>query len=55
MFAFTGLTRSQCEALTQRHHVHLTLDGRISMAGLNSAGCVTLAAAINDILRSGIA
>ncbi|GFH05880.1 aspartate aminotransferase, partial [Haematococcus lacustris] len=25
MFTFTGLTRPQCEALTARHHVYLTM------------------------------
>ncbi|KAJ9520181.1 hypothetical protein QJQ45_030104 [Haematococcus lacustris] len=54
MFTFTGLTRPQCEALTARHHVYLTMDGRISMAGLNSAGCKTLAAAIHEVLKSGV-
>lgn len=27
MFTFTGLTRPQCEVLTARHHVYLTMVG----------------------------
>mmetsp|Transcript_21362 Transcript_21362/g.36400 ORF Transcript_21362/g.36400 Transcript_21362/m.36400 type:complete len:418 (+) Transcript_21362:78-1331(+) len=50
MFTFTGLNRAQCEAITARHHVYLTMDGRISMAGLNKAGADRLAGDIKDVL-----
>lgn len=36
MFSFTGLTQEQSRALTEKAHVYLTENGRISMAGLNS-------------------
>jgi len=52
MFTYTGLTRPQCELLTNKHHIYLTMDGRISMAGLNAAGAQYLADAIVDALRS---
>ena len=38
--------------LTKKWHIYLTLDGRISMAGLNRAGCRYLAEAINDAVRN---
>lgn len=36
MFAFTGLNAEQCQKLMKEHHVYLTMDGRISLAGLNT-------------------
>jgi len=53
MFSYTGLTRPQCEILTREWHVFLTMDGRISMAGLNEVGCARLSAAIKDVLTRG--
>jgi len=35
MFSFTGLKAEQVDALSQKAHIYLTRDGRISMAGLN--------------------
>lgn len=53
MFSYTGLTRRQvADCLTARHHIYLTLDGRISMAGLSRASCKQLAAAIDDAVRN---
>ncbi|EIN07477.1 aspartate aminotransferase [Punctularia strigosozonata HHB-11173 SS5] len=36
MFSFTGISPDQSKALTERAHIYLTPNGRISMAGLNS-------------------
>lgn len=36
MFAFTGLNTDQCIRLSKEFNVYLTMDGRISLAGLNS-------------------
>ena len=35
MFAYTGLTADQVQAMRDEFHVYCTLDGRISVAGLN--------------------
>ena len=35
-YSFTGLNKEQSRALTEKAHVYLTENGRISMAGLNS-------------------
>jgi len=51
MFSYTGLTRAQCENMYKRH-VFLTMDGRISMAGVNQASVAHLAAAIDDSVRN---
>lgn len=31
MFSYTGLSAKQCEALTDKHHIYLIKNGRISM------------------------
>jgi aspartate/tyrosine/aromatic aminotransferase len=36
MFTFTGLSVKQCAVLTEKHHVYLLSNGRISMCGINS-------------------
>jgi aspartate aminotransferase len=33
MFAFLGISPEQVEKLVKEHHVYLTKDGRISIAG----------------------
>jgi aspartate aminotransferase len=33
MFCFAGITPEQVEQMTKNHHVYMTKDGRISMAG----------------------
>lgn len=48
MFSYTGLTKAQVENMANKWHVYMTLDGRISMAGLSGAKCGYLAEAIKD-------
>ncbi|KAF9681284.1 hypothetical protein SADUNF_Sadunf06G0209700 [Salix dunnii] len=48
MFSFTGLNKTQSESMTNKWHVYLTKDGRISLAGLSLAKCEYLADAIID-------
>ncbi|XP_047251680.1 aspartate aminotransferase, chloroplastic isoform X2 [Capsicum annuum] len=48
MFSFTGLSKAQSESITNKWHVYMTKDGRISLAGLSSAKCEYLADAIID-------
>eukprot|EP00274_Cyanoptyche_gloeocystis_P004624 CAMPEP_0196654420 /NCGR_PEP_ID=MMETSP1086-20130531/4118_1 /TAXON_ID=77921 /ORGANISM="Cyanoptyche gloeocystis , Strain SAG4.97" /LENGTH=405 /DNA_ID=CAMNT_0041986165 /DNA_START=66 /DNA_END=1283 /DNA_ORIENTATION=+ len=52
MFSFTGLSEIQVEAMTAKHHVYMTKDGRISMAGLSSRTVPHLAHAIDDVVRN---
>lgn len=40
------------DCLTDKHHVYMTLDGRISMAGLSAKTCKYLAQAIDDAVRN---
>jgi aspartate/tyrosine/aromatic aminotransferase len=39
MFSYTGLTKAQCLHMRDRWHIYMTLDGRISMAGVRQARC----------------
>lgn len=48
MFSFTGLNKTQSDNMTDKWHVYMTKDGRISLAGLSLAKCEYLADAIID-------
>ena len=52
MFSFTGLTPAQVERMTGEHHIYMTKDGRISLAGLSAAKAPYLAAAIADCVKN---
>jgi len=52
MFSFTGLSEAQVGNMTEKHHVYMTKDGRISLAGLNSAKVDALADAIVDSVKN---
>lgn len=52
MFSYTGLNKAQCQRMMDTHHVYMLLSGRISMCGLNSAGCKKVAAAIHDTVTT---
>jgi len=36
MFAYTGMSKEQVEAVRDEHGIYMTMDGRISIAGLNT-------------------
>eukprot|EP00741_Cyanophora_paradoxa_P002613 tig00000615_g2535.t1 len=52
MFSFTGLNTAQVERMINTHHVHMTKDGRISMAGVNTKNVAYLAAAMKDCVEN---
>lgn len=52
MFTFTGLSPKQVEHMTRKWHIYMTLNGRISMAGLSSRTCSHLADAMDDAVRN---
>lgn len=52
MFSFTGLTPAQVDNMVNKHAVYMTRDGRISLAGLNSAKVDYLANAIVDSVKT---
>jgi len=52
MFTFTGLTPKQSEAMITKHHVYMTKNGRISIAGLTRANVAYVAGAIKDVIQN---
>lgn len=51
MFCYTGLKPEQVEQLTKEHHVYLTRDGRISIAGITATNVSYLASAIHAVTK----
>lgn len=51
MFCYTGLKTDQVERLTKDHHIYLTKDGRISIAGINPGNVGYLAQAIHIVTK----
>ncbi|KAK4057799.1 aspartate transaminase aat1 [Microbotryomycetes sp. JL221] len=51
MFCYTGLTPEQVQQLTEKHHVYLTKDGRISMAGVTPHNVKHLAESIHAVTK----
>jgi aspartate aminotransferase len=52
MFCYTGLSPQQVETLISEHHVYLTGNGRISMAGVSSKNVSYLAKAMHIVSSS---
>ena len=44
--------QEQCKVMTDKHHIYMTSDGRISLAGLPSSKAEYLAKAIDDCVRN---
>ncbi|KAJ1983554.1 Aspartate aminotransferase, cytoplasmic [Dimargaris verticillata] len=51
MFSFTGLNSNQVEVMKNKHHIYMTSNGRISMAGLSTGNVEYVAQAIDDVVR----
>ena len=49
MFSFTGLSVKQSEAMVKKHHIYMTKNGRISVAGLTNKNVGYVAKAIKDV------
>jgi aspartate aminotransferase len=49
MFAFSGLTPAEVKELKEEHHIYMTNDGRISVAGLNSSNVRYVAESIHAV------
>jgi len=51
MFSFTGITPEQSKALTEKAHIYLTVNGRISMTGLNRNNIRYFATSLDAAVR----
>ena len=49
MFSFTGLSVKQAEAMVSKHHIYMTKNGRISVAGLTAKNVPYVAKSIKDV------
>ena len=49
MFAYTGLNEDQVNTLREKHHIYMTMDGRISIAGLNTGNLDMIANAFHEV------
>lgn len=51
MFAFTGLAKEQCQELIDKYSIYLTMNGRISVAGLNEKNIDYVARAFHEVTK----
>ena len=51
MFAFLGISPEQVEQLKNEHHVYLTKDGRISVAGVTPDNVKYLAQSLHAVTK----
>jgi aspartate/tyrosine/aromatic aminotransferase len=49
--SFTGITPEQSKTLTEKAHIYLTQNGRISMAGLNTHNIRYFAENLDKVVR----
>lgn len=49
MFAYTGLNKDQVTAIREQHSIYMTMDGRISIAGLNPDNLEYVARAFHGV------
>lgn len=48
MFAYTGMNTDQVNQLREKHSIYMTMDGRISIAGLNTGNLQYVAKAFHE-------
>lgn len=51
MFAFLGINKDQVQKMRDVHHIYMTADGRISMAGVTKSNVKYIANAIHDVTK----
>lgn len=51
MFCFTGISPDQVDEMTKGHHVYMTRDGRISVAGITPHNVGHLAQALHAVTK----
>jgi len=50
MFSFTGLSPTQSDTMVKKHHIYMTSNGRISVAGLTKANVEYVAKCMKDVV-----
>lgn len=54
MFSFTGLTVQQSQEMSDKYHIYMLKNGRISMAGLNTRNVDYVADCIDKVVRKSV-
>ena len=54
MFSFTGLTPTQTNVLAEKAHIYMTVDGRLTVAGLNSGNVDYFAECFSKAVRGNL-
>ena len=49
MFAYTGLNKDMVNELREKYAIYMTMDGRISIAGLNTKNLAYVAEAFHKV------
>ena len=52
MFSFLGVTTPQVHALREKHHIYMTDDSRMNVAGLRADNIEYFAKAVAQVLRA---
>ncbi len=52
MFAYTGLTAAQSKRMVEKHHIYMTNNGRISIAGLTTLNVEYVAECIKEVIEN---
>lgn len=52
MFTFTGIPKDKVQRLVKDHHIYMTADGRISIAGINPGNVQYLAESIHTVMTT---
>ena len=51
MFCFSGLSPAQVKRMVEDHHIYMTGNGRISMAGITTGNVGYIAEAMHDVSK----
>jgi len=51
MFCYTGISPEQVDKLATEHHIYMTRNGRISIAGISSKNVDYLAKALHEVTK----
>lgn len=54
MFCFSGLTPAEVKRIVEHHHVYMTGNGRISMAGVTSGNAKYIAEAMHEVTTASL-
>ena len=51
MFCYSGIGVEQVDTMREKHHIYMTKDGRISMAGVTSGNVKYIAEALHEVTK----